>query len=183
MYPREVQARIKSRIWQSIAQSELDLSALDKETLEALVNLVTTEALIEMDDQLGESWPGDQAIESTAEDDEAAPDGEAVLWEGRPFLSISLYYRITNQRLHISEGLFGKTHQNIELIRIQDMDYSQSFGDRLLNLGDIKIHSHDPSSPIITLENVKDPEAVFDILRRAVRDARAAQKLTFQEEM
>lgn len=183
MYPREAQARIKSRIWQSIAQSDLDLSALDKETLDSLVNLVTTEALIEMDDYLGDSWIKSQPVQSTAEEDSSPQNGELLLWEGRPFLSISMHYRLTNQRLHISEGLFGKTHQNIELIRIQDMDYSQSFSDRLLNLGDIKIHSHDANSPTITLENVKDPETVFNTLRMAVRDARAQQKLTFQEEM
>lgn len=184
MVPREAQARIKSRIWQSIAQSDLDLSAVDKETLEALVDLVTTEALIEIDDQLGKSWTESQSSQPAAEEEaDSDQDDEQVLWEGRPFLSLSLYYRITNQRLHIAEGLFGKSHQNIELIRIQDMDYSQSFSDRLLNLGDIRVTSYDPNSPTVVLENVKDPEEVFDTLRGAVRDARKRQKLTFQEEM
>ena len=183
MYPREAQARIKSRIWQSIAQSDLDLSSLDKDTLESLVDLVTTEALLEMDEQLGESWTESKSLETIGEDDDHSSDSEQVLWEGRPFLSVSLYCRITNERIHISEGLFGKSHHNIELIRIQDIDYSQSFGDRLLNLGDIKVRSHDPNSPSFALNNVKEPKEVFDTLRRAVRDARKAQKLTFQEEM
>lgn len=183
MYPREAQARIKSRIWQSIAQSDLDLSNLDKDTQEALVDLVTTEALIEMDDQLGESWAESRSLESIPADDKANGDDEQILWEGRPFLSVSMSYKITDQRIHISEGMFGKSHQNIELIRVQDMDYSQSFGDRLLNLGDIKIHSHDPNSPAFSLMNVKDPKDVFDLLRRAVRNARKDQKMTFQEEM
>jgi hypothetical protein len=183
MYPREAQARIKSRIWQSIAQSDLDLSSLDKEVLESLVDLVTSEALLEMDEQLGESWIETKSAEGSSTEAEENRDDEQILWEGRPFLSISLYYRVTNERLHISEGLFGKTHHNIELIRIQDIDYGQSFGDRLLNLGDIKISSHDPSSPTISLENIKEPQEVFNILRRAVRDARKEQKMTFQEEM
>ena len=183
MFPREAQARIKSRIWQSIAQSDLDLSSLDKDTLESLVDLVTTEALIEMDEQLGESWTESKSMESSPMSEELRSDDEQVLWEGRPFLSVSLYYRLTNERIHISEGLFGKTHHNIELIRVQDMDYSQSFSDRLLNLGDIKVHSHDPNLPTFSIANIKDPKEVFDMLRRAVRDARKEQKLTFQEEM
>ncbi len=183
MFPREAQARIKSRIWQSIAQSDLDLSSLDKDTVESLVDLVTTEALIEMDEQLGESWTESRSMEATPTDEEPSSDDEQILWEGRPFLSVSLYYLVTNQRLHISEGLFGKTHHNIELVRIQDIDYSQSFGDRLLNLGDIKIRSHDPNSPSFSLTNIKEPKEVFDILRQAVRDARKEQKMTFQEEM
>lgn len=183
MYPREAQARIKSRIWQSIAQSDLDLSSLDKDTLESLVNLVTTEALIEMDEQLGESWTENKSLGINSTDEELDSEDEQVLWEGRPFLSVSLYYRLTNERLHISEGLFGKSHHNIELIRIQDLDYSQSFSDRLLNLGDIKISSHDPNSPSFSLINIKEPKEVFNTLRRAVRDARKEQKMTFQEEM
>jgi len=183
MFPREAQARIKSRIWRSIAQSELDLSSLDKDTLESLVDLVTTEALIEMDEQLGESWAESRSMEAPLTDEESSSDDEQTLWEGRPFLSVSLYYRVTNQRIHISEGLFGKTHQNIELIRIQDIDYSQSFGDRLFNLGDIKLRSHDPNSPSFSLTNIKEPKEVFNILRRAIRDARKELKMTFQEEM
>jgi hypothetical protein len=183
MFPREAQARIKSRIWQSIAQRELDLSSLDKDTLESLVDLVTTEALIEMDEQLGESWTESKSMETALTDEEPGSDDEQTLWDGRPFLSVSSYYRVTSERIHISEGLFGKTHHNIELIRIQDMDYSQSFSDRLLNLGDIKIYSHDPNSPTFSLMNIKEPKEVYNLLRRAVRDARKEQKMTFQEEM
>lgn len=183
MYPSEAQARIKSRIWQSIAQSDLDLSSLDKVTLEALVDLVTTEALLEMDEQLGESWTENKSMEVSSADEEIDSDDEQLLWEGRPFLSVSLYYRLTSERIHISEGLFGKTHHNIELIRIQDIDYSQSFSDRLLNLGDIKFRSHDPNSPSFSLVNIKEPTEVFNLMRRAVRDARKEQKMTFQEEM
>ncbi len=183
MFPREAQARIKSRIWQSIAQSDLDLSSLDKDTLESLVDLVTTEALIEMDEQLGESWTESKSMETSLTDEEPGSDDEQALWEGRPFLSVSLFYRVTSERIHISEGWFGKTHHNIELIRIQDMDYSQSFSDRLLNLGDIKIYSHDPNNPTFSLMNIKEPKEVYNLLRRAVRDARKEQKMTFQEEM
>ena len=183
MFPHEAQARIKSRIWQSIAQSDLDLSSLDKDTLESLVDLITTEALIEIDEQLGESWTESRSMEAPLTKEEPSSDAEQILWEGRPFLSVSLYYMVTNQRLHISEGLFGKTHHDIELVRIQDIDYSQSFGDRLLNLGDIKISSHDPNTPSFSLTNIKEPKEVFNILRQAVRDARKEHKMTFQEEM
>ncbi len=114
MFPREAQARIKASIWQSIAQSDLDLSSLDKDTLESLVDLVTTEAMLEMDEQLGESWSESKSMETDSGDDAAAESDEQVLWEGRPFLSVSMFYQITDERVHISEGLFGKTHQNIE---------------------------------------------------------------------
>ncbi|NCF64381.1 MAG: PH domain-containing protein [Chloroflexi bacterium] len=183
MFPREAQARIKARIWQSVAQSDLDLSALDKNTMETLVDLVTSEALVEMDEQLGESWTESEALETPATAEELGSETENILWEGRPFLSVSMHYTVTDERIHISEGMFGKTHHNIELVRVQDVDFSQSISERFLNLGDIRVRSHDPSTPAFSLINVRDPQEVFTILRRAVRDARKKQKLTFQEEM
>lgn len=183
MLPRESQARLKARIWQSIAQSEIDLSSIKKEDLEILVDILTSEAMLEMDEQLGESWSNSSSGEDENSNDSPVSEGEEILWEGRPFLSVSQYYKVSNQRIHMSEGFFGQTHQNIELIRIQDLDYKQSFSERLFNLGDIFVHSHDPQTPSFVLKNVQDPKKVFEILRQAVRSARKDLKLTFQEEM
>jgi hypothetical protein len=181
MLPREAQARLKSRIWQSIAQSDIDLSSLEKEDLESLVDLLTSEAMVEMDQQLGESWT--ESIEPVEIDDDLNGEGEEILWEGRPFLSVSQHYKITNERIRVSEGMFGRSHTNIELFRVQDLDYKQSFTERLFNLGDIFIRSSDPQTPSFILVNIKDPEGVFETLRQAVRNARKDQNLTFQEEM
>ncbi|MCB0032941.1 MAG: hypothetical protein KDE51_02890, partial [Anaerolineales bacterium] len=91
----DAQARIKAQIWQAIAQADLDLSAIDKETMGYLVDLVTEAALIEVDKELSTSL---QTMDTTADDEnkfiksnipEADPndDVEVLLWEGRPFLS------------------------------------------------------------------------------------------------
>ncbi len=183
MLPSEAQARLKARLWQSIAQSDLDLSRLEKTDLESLVDLLTSEAMLEMDEQLGESWTETKATEPADIDKDFDKDVEQILWEGRPFLSVSQYYAITDQRIRLSEGILGRSHQNIELIRVQDIDYKQSFNERLFNLGDIIVRSHDLNTPSFILRNIKDPEAVYQILRRAVRAARKENKLTFQEEM
>ncbi|NIP27538.1 MAG: PH domain-containing protein, partial [Phycisphaerae bacterium] len=80
-------------------------------------------------------------------------DEEEILWEGRPFLSVSTHYIITTQRVRIIQGLLGKDREDIELIRIQDIDQSQSLRERLLNLGDITIRGHDTSHPKAVLNN------------------------------
>jgi len=183
MLPREAQARLKARLWQTMAQSDIDLSSLDKADLESLVDLLTSEAMIEMDEQLGQSWTETKTNELTETNEDPDEDDEQILWEGRPFLSVSQYYAITDQRIHITEGMLGQVHQNIELVRVQDMDYKQSISERLFNLGDIIVSSHDPQSPSFVLRNIKDPEGVYKILRQAVRAARKDNKLTFQEEM
>ncbi|MGD2048956.1 MAG: PH domain-containing protein [Chloroflexota bacterium] len=174
--------RIRARVWQSIAQSDLEFESVDKEQLESLVNLVTEAALLEIDDQI------DQSV---AADDEAnklfypqmEEDGEEVLWQGKPFLSLSEHYVITNERIRIVRGLLGKERQDIELIRVQDIDQSQTLRERTLNLGDITIQSHDRATPTIVLNNIRDPEKVHEILRKAVQNIRRKHKMTFQEEM
>ena len=185
MIPSEAEAKIKAQVWQAIAESDLDLSSLDKETRSALVDLVTLAALDGVDEELGSFLEDNQESLDTLAGETTLhlEDEEQVLWEGRPFLSIAVHYLITDQRVRVSKGLLNRTFQNIELVRIQDMDHKQSLGERMLNRGDVEIRSHDPNSPIIILENITSPDEVYDVLRRAVRKARSDHGLTFQEEM
>ena len=85
--------------------------------------------------------------------------------------------------MRIIEGLLGKDREDIELVRVQDLDQSQSVSERILNVGDIHIHSHDRSHPTVTLRNVKDPQQVHEILRRAILNARKKHGLIYREEM
>ena len=98
-------------------------------------------------------------------------------------LSLVHHYTVTNERIKITSGLLGKTHENVELIRVQDIDHSQTFGERVLKIGDITVRSHDPSHPEILLRNVQEPGKVYEILRRAVLDARKRHNFSYREEM
>lgn len=176
----EAQARIRARVWQAIAQSRLDLSGIPREELEKLVDLMTEAALLEMDEEIGSSLKERGEMVGAPAD---ALDTEQILWEGRPFLSLTIRYMITNERVRIIEGLVGKSREDIELVKIRDMSQSQTVGERLLNLGDITVRSNDLSHPEVMLRNIKDPVAVHEILRRAVMQARERFGLTFREEM
>jgi membrane protein YdbS with pleckstrin-like domain len=174
--------RIRTSIWKAIARSEIDLTALPSEEVDRLVDLVTGAAILEMDEYMDHQTEKDQdAAEHfypMGDDDQ-----EKVLWKGRPLLSISEHYVITNERVRIVRGLLGKDREDIELIRIQDIDHSQSLPERAVNVGDITIRSHDSSHPSIVLNNVRNVQEVHEILRRAVLNARKQYKITFQEEM
>lgn len=185
MIPSEAEAKVKAQIWQAIADSDLDLSGLDKDTRASLVDLATLAALDAFDGELDTFIDENQeTLESLAsENKQQLEDDEQVLWEGRPFLSVAVHYMITDQRVRVARGLFSRNFQNVELVRIQDVDHHQSFGERVINRGDIEIRSHDPQSPIVVLENIAAPEEVYNLLRRAVRQARKDLGLTFQEEM
>jgi hypothetical protein len=77
----------------------------------------------------------------------------------------------------------GKEYNDIELVRVQEVDFKQTMTERALNLGDIYLTSHDPSHPKAILENVRDPKEVHEILRRAVIKARKKHHLSYREEM
>ena len=177
----EIRAKIKANIWQTVAQSGVDISAIPQEEMDKLVSAITEGVLKEVDDVLGQASgkPASTSLAQVDDDDEA----EQILWEGRPFLSISVYYQITNERVRIIEGIFGKERHDIELVRIQDIDQKQNVAERTLNIGDISIRSHDVTDPELTLNNVSNPVEVHEILRRAVLSARKKHKMSFREEM
>lgn len=176
----EADARIRAKIWQAIAESELNIEQMDKEKVASMVQHISEAVLQEMDAVLGLSLDSEKINEVEAA---LSDEDEDVLWEGRPFLSLTLYYRITDERILIREGLFGKTTENIELIRIQDIAHKQSFGERMLNVGDVIIKSHDSTHPSFELKNVHNPKEVHEILRRAVLRARKKHNFTYREEM
>ena len=182
MSTSETRNSIETKVWKAIAQSEIDVSDMEKTEIDSLIALITDTVLLEVDESLDQSEAADedaaQKYYPLAQD-----ETETVLWQGRPFLSVSEHYLITNQRVRIVKGLLGKQRKDIELIRIQDLDQTQSLRERTLNLGDITIHSHDRSDPILILNNVRDPEKVHEILRQAVLRIRKQNKMTFQEEM
>jgi hypothetical protein len=180
MTPNEAQNRVKASVWKALAQTDVDLSALPRTELEALVEIVTNAALLEIDKEIGEEL---NIGRKTLMPEKLGDSDEETLWEGRPFLSVSTQYIITSQRVRIVQGLLGKDREDIELIRIQDIDQSQTFRERLLNLGDITIRGHDTSHPKAILNNVSDPQAVHELLRKAILTARKKYGLTYREEM
>ncbi|MGW8251003.1 MAG: PH domain-containing protein [Anaerolineales bacterium] len=172
-----IRARITASVWQSIAQSGVDISALTKDQQEKLVSTIADNLMITVNDMLDESPAAKEVKEEMDE------HGEQVLWEGRPFLSLVEYYVLTSERLKIRQGLLGREIENFELIRIQDIDYKQGMTERIFGIGDIIITGHDPSDPQIELRNVSKPEEVYETLRRAWLDARKRYGLQFREYM
>ena len=176
--------KVVARIWQSIAQSGVSVSSIPEDQLNTLVSAIADGVLVAVDELLDDTGlPSRQYAEQALNSSLRTDEEEQVLWEGRPFLSLATFYQITNQRVRIVYGLLGKERDDIELIRIQDLDLDQSLGERFLNVGDILIKSSDPSLPEVTLNNVRFVTDVHEILRRAMLDARKKYRYSVQEEM
>ena len=167
-------ARVIAAIWQAIAQSGVDLSAMPREEQDRLVVTIADNLLSTVNQMLDEIAPQVSA-EVSGE--------ERVLWEGRPFLSITERYVVTTERVRIYRGLIGRTIDDIELVRLQDIDFTQNAGERILGIGDIHLRGADPSTPEVTLRNVHQPEEVRELIRRAWLDARKRYGVSFREQM
>jgi hypothetical protein len=169
--------KVVASVWQAIAQSEVDLSAIPQEQQEQLVNKIADHVMITINTHL------DEEAENLPAPVKLDEEGEQVVWEGRPFLSLVESYRITNERIKLVRGLLSRNVENFELIRIQDIDFKQGLNERILGIGDIVIRGHDPSDPQIVLRNVPKPEEVYEILRKAWLEARKRYGLQFREYM
>ena len=170
-------AQVIASIWQAIAQSGVDLSSIPQDQQESMVSKIADGVMMTIDSLLDEEMP------LTTAQDEVDEFGEQVLWKGRPFLSLVERYIITNERMKINTGLMSQHVENFELIRIQDIDFKQGMGERMLGIGDVSIRGHDPSNPEIVLRNVSKPEDVYETLRRAWLEARKRHGLKFNEFM
>jgi len=175
----QYRSRINSSVWKGFAQSGVDLSQFPPEKQAVLAGAISDQVLLAVNDML-DDLPGPAAAKGVPVD---LQDKETILWKGKPFLSLVESYVITSERIKIATGLLAKDYENYELIRVQDMDVSQNLTERVIKIGDIHITGADPSSPKITLRNVPDPNAVYEILRKAWLAARRKYGLMFREEM
>lgn len=167
-------ARVTVAIWQAVAQSGVDLATLPREQQDRLVAAIADGLLSTVNQMLDEVAPPVSP--------EVSGD-ERVLWEGRPFLSITERYVLTTERVRLYSGLIGRDIEDLELVRLQDIDFSQNAGERIFGIGDIHLRGADLSAPEVVLRNVHQPEEVRELIRRAWLDARQRYGVTFREQM
>lgn len=131
---------------------------------------------------------GDDGLPA-GQDLDGEPGGERLLWQGRPSRILSLrlglttHYKLTNERLIIERGLFGRRTEEIELYRVNDIDVNQSFGDRIWGVGDVQIEGSDKTAPETALRNIRDPDRVKDLLRAAARSERQRRRVLMRDEV
>ena len=84
-------------------------------------------------------------------------------------------YKLTNQRLIITTGVFSRNMESIELYRIKDLKYEASFIQRIVGIGIIKLVSSDPMTPNIILGGFKNSISKLEELRIIVENCRISR--------
>ena len=79
-----------------------------------------------------------------------------------------LRYRISNYRIDYEKGLLGKTIETLELWHVDDIEFHQSFFDRIMGVGQITVFSNDKTTPKLELKGLPNPRPLFESLKQRV---------------
>ena len=82
-------------------------------------------------------------------------------------------YELTTERLKITEGVFSKVTDTLELYRVKDIETRQPFLDRIFGLENVQLNTSDASSPFIFLEAIPSGVGLADKIRNQVEAIRA----------
>ena len=138
---------------------------------------------------------------------------EKIIWEGSPsqvtnlgtyiwctilfFLVVPVFYAIwrwietrcfryavSDQRIRVTQGVFSKRTDSIELYRVKDVVLLQPFWLRLFGLGNVELRTSDMTSPLLTLHAVPDPGSLREkvlLAAEARRDVKGVRELDVSE--
>jgi uncharacterized membrane protein YdbT with pleckstrin-like domain len=86
-------------------------------------------------------------------------------------------YELTTERLKITEGVFSKITNTLELYRVKDLETRQSFWERVLGVEDVHINTTDASSPFVLVDAVPQKLGLADKIRNAVENVRMQKRV------
>ena len=103
----------------------------------------------------------------------------------RWLLTRSTQYTLTDQRLKTRRGVFGRITDDLELYRVKDSHFTQTFLQRLLGIGTITLRTTDVSTPVVALRGMDQPEPLWERICALVetrRDAKGVREIDMNAE-
>jgi uncharacterized membrane protein YdbT with pleckstrin-like domain len=86
-------------------------------------------------------------------------------------------YELTTERLKITQGVFSKVTDTLELYRVKDLETRQPFLHRLVGIENIQINTSDLSTPFVFVEAVPTGVGFGDKLRNQVEIIRTQKRV------
>jgi uncharacterized membrane protein YdbT with pleckstrin-like domain len=82
-------------------------------------------------------------------------------------------YELTTERLKITEGVFSKVTDTLELYRVKDLETRQPFLYRTFGVENVQLNTSDASSPFIFIDAIPCAIGLGDKIRNQVEAIRA----------
>lgn len=86
-------------------------------------------------------------------------------------------YRITTNSIDTEMGVFSRRIETLQLWRIRDIDFQQSFWDRILGVARIMVFTKDVTDPVLSIVGLPGSRKLFDELKDAIDVARQSRNL------
>ena len=108
-----------------------------------------------------------------------------LIWVSQLTLMIAVYrfsyirkvsYLVTPEFVRISQGIFFKRTDQVELFRVKDYIITQSFWLQVFSLMNVELRSTDPVNPIIWLRGIPHSNLV-DTIREHVQEGRQYNRI------
>lgn len=173
MRQEQVREIFTKQFYQTLEESKVNIEAISHSQMQALVQAMADGVFA----VLGGAEDADVKSNTGPLDAE-----EEVLWEGKPFGTIGTYYELTNQRLKIFTGLFGRNLEEVDLVRVRDTEVSQKLSERTFGVGDVTLVLADEKRPSVVLNNVKNPMEVRELIRKAYLAEHKRRGLRYRDE-
>ena len=93
-------------------------------------------------------------------------------------------FEISTERLRMMQGVLNRNVDELELYRVKDSRVLQPLWLRIFGLGHVVLETSDRSHPKATLNAIKGPRQVGEILRREVeslREKKRVREIDFDE--
>jgi uncharacterized membrane protein YdbT with pleckstrin-like domain len=82
-------------------------------------------------------------------------------------------YELTTERFKITEGVFSKVTETLELYRVKDLETRQPFLYRLVGIENVQLNTSDASSPFVVIDAIPSAVGLGDKVRNQVEAIRA----------
>jgi uncharacterized membrane protein YdbT with pleckstrin-like domain len=90
-------------------------------------------------------------------------------------------YQVTSERIKITEGVFSRNTEEVELYRVRDYKLTQPFWLRLFGLGNIVVSTTDNSNPTVVLQAIRDAAGHREEIRKYVEICRDKKRVRITE--
>jgi len=86
-------------------------------------------------------------------------------------------YELTTERLKMTEGVFNKVTDTLELYRVKDLETRQPFWERAFGVENVQINTADVSTPFVLIDAVPKKIGLGDKIRNAVENVRMQKRV------
>ncbi|MFL6515605.1 MAG: PH domain-containing protein [Chthoniobacterales bacterium] len=89
----------------------------------------------------------------------------------------SRVFELTTERLKVTEGVFSKVTDTLELYRVKDIETRQPFLQRMVGVENVQLNTSDASNPSLLLDAIPCTVSLADQIRNQVETMRQQKRV------